>query len=156
MGSSLVMTTAFRTRYGHFEYTMRPFGLTNAPTVFHHMANDIFQDFLDIFIIVYLDDILIYSKSQEEHDMHVRQALERLREYGLYAKFEKCSFDQRQVEFLGYVVSSNGISMDRVKVQTVLDWQNTTVCARCTMFFGVRKLLSQVHERLFKDRIVPH
>ena len=115
--------TAFRTRYGHFEYTVMPFGLTNAPTVFQHMANDIFRDFLDIFIIVYLDDILIYSKTQEEHEIHVRQVLQRLREYGLYAKLEKCSFDQCQVEFLGYIVSSNGISMDPSKVQKILDWQ---------------------------------
>ena len=100
-----------------------PFGLTNAPAVFQHMANDIFRDFLDIFTIVYLDDILIYSKSQEEHDLHVCQVLARLREYGLYAKLEKCAFDKSQVEFLGYVISQDGISMDRYKLQTVLDWQ---------------------------------
>ena len=115
--------TAFRTRYGHFEYTVMPFGLTNAPAVFQHMANDIFRDFLDIFLIIYLDDLLIYSKTQEEHNAHVRQVLQRLREYGLYAKLEKCNFDCKQVEFLGYVVSSEGISMDPAKVQTVLDWQ---------------------------------
>ena len=68
--------TAFRTRYGHFEYRVMPFGLTNAPTVFQHMANDIFRDFLDIFTIIYLDDILIYSKTQEEHNNHVRQVLQ--------------------------------------------------------------------------------
>jgi hypothetical protein len=100
-----------------------PFGLTNAPAVFQHMANDVFRDFLDSFTIVYLDDILIYSKTQEEHDIHVRQVLQRLREYGLYAKLEKCSFDQDHVEFLGYVVSQQGISMDPSKVQTVLNWQ---------------------------------
>ena len=76
-----------------------PFGLTNAPTVFQHMANDIFYDFLDIFIIVYLDDILIYSKTQGEHDMHVHQVREWLRDYGKYAKAEKCAFDQNHVEF---------------------------------------------------------
>ena len=85
------------------------------------MVNDIFCDFLDIFIIVYLDDILIYSKTQEEHDMHVRQVLLRLQEYGLYAKLEKCTFDENHVEFLGYVISHNGISMDPSKVQAVLD-----------------------------------
>ena len=98
-----------------------PFGLTNAPAVFQHMENDIFHDFLDSFTIVYLDDILIYSKTQEEHDIHVRQVFKRLREYGLYAKLEKCSFDQNHVEFLGYVVSQQGISMDPSKVQTVLN-----------------------------------
>ena len=115
--------TAFRTRYGHFEYTVMPFGLTNAPVVFQHMANDIFRDFLDTFTIVYLDDILIYSKTQEEHDIHVRQVLQRLWEYGLYAKVEKCSFDHNHVEFLVYVVSQQGISMDPSKVQTILNWQ---------------------------------
>ena len=85
------------------------------------MANDIFRDFLDIFTIIYLDDILIYSKTQEEHDIHVQKVLQRLQEYGLYAKREKCSFDQSQVEILGYVVSQKGISMDPSKVQTILD-----------------------------------
>jgi hypothetical protein len=85
--------TAFHIRYGHFEYTVMPFGLTNAPTVFEHMANDIFRDFLDIFLIVYLDDILIYSKTQEDHHIHVRQALQRLREYGLYAKLVQTVLD---------------------------------------------------------------
>ena len=81
--------TAFRTRYGHFEYTFMPFGLTNAPAVFQHMANDIFRDLLDICLIVYLDDLLIYSKTQEEHDSHVLLVLKRLRENGLYAKLQK-------------------------------------------------------------------
>jgi hypothetical protein len=77
--------TTFRTRYGHFEYTVMPFRLTNAPAIFQHMANDIFRDFLDIFLIIYLDDLLIYSRTQAEHDIHVRKVLEHLREYGLYA-----------------------------------------------------------------------
>ena len=114
---------SFRTRSGHFEYTVMPFGLMNAPIVFQHMANDIFRDFLNIFIIVYLDDILIYSKTQEEDDIHVRRALQWLREYSLYANLDKCSFDQRQVKFIGYIVSSHGISMDTAKAETVLDWQ---------------------------------
>ena len=86
--------TAFRTRYGHFEYTVMPFGLTNAPAVFQHMANDVFRDFLDRFVIIYLDDILIYSRTLEEHERLVRQVLERLRQFGLYAKLEKCTFCQ--------------------------------------------------------------
>ena len=115
--------TAFRTRYGHLEYIVMPFGLTNAPGVFQHMANDIFRDLLDICLIIYLDDRLIYSKTQQEHDSHVLLVLKRLRENGLYAKLEKCSFDCKQVEFLGYVISSKGITMDPTKVQTVLEWQ---------------------------------
>jgi transposase InsO family protein len=139
--------TAFRTRYGHFEYTVMPFGLTNAPAVFQHMANDIFRDFLDIFIIVYLDDILIYSKNQEEHEIHVRQALQRLREYGLYAKLEKCSFDQNQVEFLGYIVSSSGISMDPTKVQTILDWKTPQSVRDVQCFLG----FANFYRKFIKD-----
>ena len=113
-----------------------PFGLTNAPIVFQHMANDIFRDFLDIFTIVYLDDILIYSKTQEEHDVHVRQVLQCLREYGLYEKLEKCCFDRNKVEFLGYVVSSKVISMDPTKVQTVLEWQTPCSVRDLQCFLG--------------------
>ena len=99
-----------------------PFGLTNAPAVFQQMANDIFWDFLDIFLIIYLDDLLIYSKTQEDHDIHVRKVLVRLRKYGLYAKLEKCSFDCNEVEFSDYTISSKGIFMYPTKVQTILEW----------------------------------
>ena len=128
--------TAFRTRYGHFEYTVMPFGLTNAPAVFQHMANDIFRDLLDICLIIYLDDLLIYSKTQEEHDSHVLLVLKRLRENGLYAKLEKCSFDCKQVEFLGYVISSKGISMDPAKVKAVLEWQTPRSLRDVQCFLG--------------------
>jgi transposase InsO family protein len=139
--------TAFRTRYGHFEYTVMPFGLTNAPAVFQHMANDIFRDFLDIFIIVYLDDILIYSKTQEEHNMHVRQVLLRLQQYGLYAKLEKCTFDENHVEFLGYVISHKGISMDPSKVQAVLDWQTPSSVRDVQCFLG----FANFYRKFIKD-----
>ncbi len=141
---------AFRTRYGHFEYIVMPFGLTNTPAVFQHMANDIFGDLLDIFLIIYLDDLLIYSKTQEEHDAHVCQVLQRLREHGLYAKLEKCSFDCEQVEFLGYIISSNGISMDPAKVQTVLDWKTPCSVRDVQCFLGFsnvyRKLINRHSE----------
>ena len=78
---------------------------------------------MDILTIIYIDDILLYSKSQEDHDVHVRQVLKRIQQYGMYAKLEKCFFDRNQVEFLGYIVSSQGRSMDRSKVQTNPDWQ---------------------------------
>ena len=124
-----------------------PFGLTNAPAVFQHMANDIFRDFLDIFGIVYLDDILIYSKTQEEHEIHIREVLQRLREYGLYAKLEKCSFDQCQVEFLGYIVSSNGIAMDPSKVQTIMDWQTPQSVRDVQCFLG----FANFYRKFIKD-----
>ena len=115
--------TAFRTRYGHFKYVVMPFGLRNVRAVFQHMANDVFREFLDIFVIIYLDDILVFSKTLEEHHTHVRQVFEKLRMHGLYAKLEKCSFHQDTMEFLGYVISQSGISMDPSKVKTVTEWK---------------------------------
>lgn len=115
--------TAFRTRYGHFEYNVMPFGLTNAPAVFQHMMNNVFREFLDQFVIIYIDDILIFSKNEKEHKEHVCLVLQKLREIGLYAKLEKCMFHQYQVEFLGYIISESGISMDPPKVATILKWE---------------------------------
>ena len=86
--------TAFQTHYGLFEYTVMPFGPTNAPAVFQHIMNDIFHDLLDVCVIVFIDDILIYSNNQEEHDQHVKMVLECLCEHGMFAKLEKCSFDE--------------------------------------------------------------
>jgi hypothetical protein len=87
------------------------------------MENDIFRDLLDICLIIYLDNLLIYLKTQEEHHSHVLILLQRLRENGLYAKLEKCTFDCKKMEFLGYVISAKGISMDPAKVKAVLEWQ---------------------------------
>jgi hypothetical protein len=114
--------TAFRTRYGHFEYSVISFGLINALAIFQHMMNDIFWKYLDHFVVIYLDDILIYSKNEEEYEYHVRLVLEKLREPGLYAKQEKCLFHQSMVEFLDYIVSGDRIPMDEKKIQTILDW----------------------------------
>ena len=114
--------TAFRTPYGLFEYKVMPFGLTNAPASFQHLMNHNFRDMLDDFAIIYLDDILVFSRSTEDHEQHVIQVLERLRQTGLYAKAEKCEFHQEQMEFLGYVVTPQGITMDPSKVRCILDW----------------------------------
>jgi hypothetical protein len=99
-----------------------PFGLTNAPASFQHLMNHHFSDMVDKFVICYLDDILIYSDSLEEHDKHVTAVLQRLRKAGLYAKAEKCEFHLERVEFLGFVVGRDGLEMDQGKVQTILDW----------------------------------
>ncbi len=96
-----------------------PFGLTNAPAVFQHLMNDIFLEYMDEFIMVYLDDILIFSKNQGDHDKHVRLLFAKLQEHGLYPKLEKCEFDKTSVEFLGYVISPDGISMDKSKVGAI-------------------------------------
>ena len=128
--------TAFRTRYGHFEYKIMPFGLTNAPATFQHLMNDVLRDFLDDFAIVYLDDILIYSRSLDEHKRHVRLVLERLRANGLFAKPEKCAFHQTEIEYLGYLVSSDGVKMDPKKVSAIVDWPEPTNVTQLQAFLG--------------------
>ncbi|GKD58005.1 putative reverse transcriptase domain-containing protein [Tanacetum coccineum] len=102
--------TAFRTRNGYFEFTVMPFGLTNAPTIFMDLMNRVCRPYLDKFVIVFIDDILIYSKTQEEHVEHLRLVLELLKKEKLYAKFSKCEFWLREVKFLGHVINGNGIS----------------------------------------------
>jgi len=128
--------TAFRTRYGHFEYLVMPFGLTNAPATFQNLMNDIFREFLDDFAVVYLDDILIFSRSLDEHERHVRLVLERLRDNGLFANPEKCSFHQSEVEYLGYLVSAAGIKMDPKKVSSVVDWAEPSSVPEIQTFLG--------------------
>ncbi|GAA5863847.1 hypothetical protein JCM5353_005516, partial [Sporobolomyces roseus] len=107
--------TAFRTRYGHYEYNVMPFGLTNAPASFQSLINNTLRPFLDRFVVAYLDDILIYSETLEEHQDHVRQVLAKMRKAKLYAKAEKCSFHSDQVEYLGFIIGSHGVSMDSSK-----------------------------------------
>ncbi|KAA0043063.1 ty3-gypsy retrotransposon protein [Cucumis melo var. makuwa] len=109
--------TAFRSRYGHYEFVVMSFGLTNAPAVFMDLMNRVFKDFLDSFVIVFIDDILIYSKTEAEHEEHLHQVLETLRANKLYAKFSKCEFWLRKVTFLGHVVSSEGVSVDPAKIE---------------------------------------
>ena len=111
--------TAFRTRYGHFEYMVMPFGLTNAPATFQAYINKSLAGLLDHFCVAYLDDVLIYSNSPEEHLDHVRQVLERLRKYRLYANLKKCEFSTTQVEFLGFIVFIDGVTMNQRRVDTI-------------------------------------
>jgi hypothetical protein len=128
--------TAFRTRYGLFEYLVMPFGMTNAPATFQHFMNDIFHDMIDVFVIIYLDDILIYSKTLEEHQVHVQQVLERLHQYGLHAKPEKCEFHTDSIEYLGVVVTRKGVAMDPSKIQAILDWPAPTKVKELQAFLG--------------------
>ncbi|KAK9395734.1 PEG10: Retrotransposon-derived protein PEG10 [Crotalus adamanteus] len=111
--------TAFRTHYGHFEYTVMPFGLTNTPGVFMHFMHDVFRDLLDRFVVIYLDDILIYSSSPREHWNHVRLVLQRLRDNHLFAKREKCQFAQTTIDFLDHRISPEGVEMDPEKVKSL-------------------------------------
>nr|GFC95837.1 putative reverse transcriptase domain-containing protein [Tanacetum cinerariifolium] len=117
---------AFRTRYGHYEFLVMPFGLTNALAVFMDLMNRIFHEFLDKFVIVFIDDILVFSKSKEEHEDHLRTVLQTLRREKLYAKFSKCEFWLRSVAFLGHIVSAEGIMMDPAKVEAITKWPRPT------------------------------
>ncbi|GJZ88234.1 putative reverse transcriptase domain-containing protein [Tanacetum coccineum] len=115
--------TTFRTRYGHFEFTVMPFGLTNAPAIFMDLMNRVCRPYLDKIVIVFIDDILIYSKTQEEHVEHLRLVLELLKKEKLYAKFSKCEFWLREVQFLGHVINGNGIYVDPNKIEVVKNWK---------------------------------
>jgi hypothetical protein len=117
-----VPKTAFRTRYGHFEFLVLPFGLTNAPATFMHLMHQAFRKYLDEFVLVFLDDILIFSKTLEEHERHVQQVLDVLREQKLYAKESKCEFFKTEVEFLGHIVGRDGVRMMEDKVKAIADW----------------------------------
>ena len=114
--------TAFNSRYGHYEFTVMSFGLTNAPATFNRLMQDIFKRQLDKYVLVFFDDILIYSKNEEDHEKHVREVLSILREHQLYAKMSKCTFFAKKVEYLGFIVSQEGIAIDPTKVQDIIDW----------------------------------
>ena len=142
-----VPKTAFRSRYGHYEFIVMSFGLTNAPAVFMDLMNRVFKDFLDTFVIVFIDDILIYSKTEEEHEEHLRKVLETLRVHKLYAKFSKCEFWLKQVSFLGHVVSKDGVSVDPAKIEAVTSWPRPTTASEVRSFLG----LAGYYRRFVKD-----
>jgi hypothetical protein len=132
-----ISKTAFRTRYSHYEFTVVPFGLSNAPAVFMCLMNGVFRDYLDKFVIVFLDDILVYSKTEEEHEQHLRMVLQVLREHQLYAKLSKCSFYQRQIHYLGHIISEEGIVVDPEKVQAIREWPAPRNVAEVRSFMGL-------------------
>nr|GEU33421.1 putative reverse transcriptase domain-containing protein [Tanacetum cinerariifolium] len=117
-----ILITAFRTRYGHYEFQVMSFGLTNAPAVFMDLMNRVCRPFLDKFVIVFIDDILIYSKNKEEHEEHLRIILELLEKEKLYPKFSKCEFWLDSVKFLGHVINSQGVHIDPTKVEAIKNW----------------------------------
>jgi Reverse transcriptase (RNA-dependent DNA polymerase) len=127
---------AFRTRYGHFEYLVMPFGLTNAPASFQAYANDCLRDFLDLFCVVYLDDVLIFSDTLEEHITHVKQVLSRLRDFGLTCKLKKCEFHATSLSFLGSIISPEGVSMDPDRVSAIAEWPAPEDVHEIQMFLG--------------------
>ncbi|WVZ84968.1 hypothetical protein U9M48_031933 [Paspalum notatum var. saurae] len=129
--------TAFTTKYGLYEYTVMSFGLTNAPVYFMQLMNSVSMDYLDKFVMVFIDDILIYSKTEAEHGEHLRLVLQRLREHKLYAKFSKCEFWIDEVRFLSHVVSKGGIAVDPSKVSTVTNWKVPEIPKEVRGFLGL-------------------
>ncbi|XP_074270856.1 uncharacterized protein LOC141594763 [Silene latifolia] len=136
-----------RSRYGHYEYVVMPFGLTNAPAAFMDLMNRIFTPFLDKFVVVFIDDILVYSKTKEEHEEHLRVVLQTLRENQLYAKLSKCEFWLEEVAFLGHVISKKGVSVDPSKIEAVTKWESPKNVAEIRSFLG----LAGYYRRFVKD-----
>jgi hypothetical protein len=118
--------TAFCRRYGLYEYTVMSFGLMNTPSYFMYLMNKVFMEYLDKFVVVVIDDILIFSKTEEEHETHLRLVMEKLRAHQMYAKFNKCEFWITKVSFLGHVISAGGVSVDSDKVKDVVNWMPST------------------------------
>nr|GFC72413.1 putative reverse transcriptase domain-containing protein [Tanacetum cinerariifolium] len=132
-----ISKTTFRTHYSHYEFLVMPFGLTNAPAVFIDLMNRVFHEFLDKFVIVFIDDILVFSKSKEEHEDHLRTVLQILRREKLYAKFSKCEFWLSSVAFLGHIVSAERITMDPTKVEAITKWPRPTSVTEVRSFLGL-------------------
>ncbi|GJR75818.1 putative reverse transcriptase domain-containing protein [Tanacetum coccineum] len=129
--------TAFRTRYGHYEFQVMPFGLTNAPAVFMDLMNRVCKPYLDKFVIVFIDDILIYSKDKKEHEEHLKAILELLKKEELYAKFSKCEFWIPRVQFLGHVIDRQGIHVDPAKIESIKDWASPKTPTEIRQFLGL-------------------
>ena len=129
--------TAFRTHHGHYEWLVMPFGLTNAPTTFQSLMNEVFKSFLRKFILVFFDDILIYSPSWQLHLEHLELALQLLQQHQLFAKFSKCCFGLWQVDYLGHTISGAGITMETAKVIVVLNWQSPKTVKQLRAFLGL-------------------
>ena len=132
-----VLKTTFRTRYSHYEFLVMPFGLTNAPTAFMDLMNRVFRPYLDQFVVVFIDDILVYSKDEQEHEQHLKIVLQTLREKKLFAKLSKCDFWLKEVSFLGHIVSAQGIRVDPTKIEAVVNWKPPRSVTEVRSFLGL-------------------
>jgi hypothetical protein len=139
--------TCIRTRHGSFEFLVMPFGLTNAPSTCQAVMNDVFREYLDDFVMVYIDDILIFSRTEEDHFRHVKLILERLRRHKLFAKLSKCKFNRASLQFLGHVFGQNGVEMQQRKVQSLGAWAHLTIVTEVQSFLG----LANYYRRLILD-----
>ncbi|GJU02899.1 putative reverse transcriptase domain-containing protein [Tanacetum coccineum] len=140
--------TAFRTRYGHYEFQVMPFGLTNAPAVFMDLMNRVCKPYLDKFVIVFIDDILIYSRNEKEHEEHLKTILELLKKEELYAKFSKCEFWINTVKFLGHVIDSSGIHVDPAKIEAVKNWASPTTPSEIRQFLEQEEAFQLLKQKL--------
>ena len=147
VGEANIPKTAFRTRYEHFEFTVMPFGLTNALAAFMDLMNRVFQPYLDQFVVVFVDDILIYSQSEVEHEDHLRTVLRLLRDHLLYAKFSKCEFWLTEVGFLGHVMSALGVLVESGKVEAMMSWERPKSIFEIRSFLG----LAGYYRRFIED-----
>ena len=129
--------TAFVTRYGQYEFTMVSFGLTNALAYFMNMMNKVFMEELDKFVVVFIDDILVYLATAEEHEQHLRVVLEKLRQNQLYAKFSKCEFWLEEVTFLGHILTAKGVAIDPAKIEAVKEWEQPRNATDIWSFLGL-------------------
>nr|GEW77227.1 putative reverse transcriptase domain-containing protein [Tanacetum cinerariifolium] len=144
--------TAFRTCYSHYEFHVLPFGLTNAPTVFMDLMNQVCKPYMDKFMLIFIDDILIYSKRKEEHAEHLKLILELLKKEELYAKFSKCDFWLSRVQFLSHVINNEGIHMDLAKINSIKDWASPKTLTKIRQFLGLaghyRRFIKAVKQKL--------
>jgi hypothetical protein len=129
--------TTFTTRYGLYEFLVMSFGLTNAPSYFMNLMNKVFMEYLDQFVVVFIDDILVYSKNEEANEDHLRLVLQKLRDNQLYAKFLKCDFWLKEVAFLGHIITNGGIKVDPFKISEILNWKQLTDVSKIRSFLGL-------------------
>ena len=132
-----VRKTTFRIRYGHYEFLVMPFWLTNAPIAFMDLMNMVFRPYLDQFFMVFIDDILVYSRDEQEHEQHLKIILQTLREKKLYAKLRKCDFWLKDVSFLGHIVSAEGIRVYLAKIEDVMNWKSPRSVTEVRSFLGL-------------------
>ena len=132
-----VPKTAFRTRYDHYEFLVMPFGLTNTPAAFMDLMNRVFRPYLDQFVVVFIDDILVYSRDEQEHEQHLKIVLHTLREKKLYAKLRKCDFWLKEVSFLGHIMSAKGIRVDPAKIEAMVNWKPPRSVTEVKSFLGL-------------------
>jgi hypothetical protein len=138
LNESDIPKTAFRTPFGSYEFLVLPFGLTNAPSTFQRLMNTIFHDFVrEGFVVIYLDDLLVYSKTESLHMMHLKRVLQRLREHDLYAKLAKCNFFTSELKYLGHLVGKDGLKPDPDKVEVVKNWPTPTSVQQVRQFLGL-------------------